>query len=429
MAAPRSRTVTLRGWPSGVNNVFREENTPQTQLREALNVDLLEQGKVRRREGYQKVIDETSFRSLTSFANKLVVAQGSTLYFVDPNSYAKTAVGTVSPNEYLSYEEVNDMLVVADGVSLKRLYSDGSFKDLAPENPAGQPDVDATSIGGLPAGEYQVAITFTSDAGESGSTLATALTLTTEGGISVSNIPQPTSADVTAITIYVTPEGGSDFKRAKGLDVGETTAFISQYPTGLILETQFMSELPAGNLVTLHNAQLCSAVGKDLYYSEPFRFGQTREASNFIRFATDITMLISVDDGVFVGLEDQVVFLRGNTLDDASVTTVDYDGVVPGTPVRVSASALPFLELSPSERVVVWWSMRGVLIVGQPNGAVRAVREAELSLPEFERGAIIPREENGVQQLVSALSGVRRESKLAVADSVGATVYRNNIEI
>ena len=427
MPLPKSRNFKVDGWDSGVNNVYREDLVPPNQLREAVNVDLLEGGKVRRRSGYEEVLSESGFHSLVGFADQLFAVKGDTFYQIDVNTGIKQAVGEVAATDVVNYVGLNDFLILSDGQQLKK-YSDGTFEALAPETPAGQPSIAADSLGALPEGDYQAAITFLRGEEESGSTLAVTAHLDEQGGLSLSNIPQPISPETTAIRVYASHAGGSDLFFVRDLPVGTTSTMVTQVPEGKTLDTQFLCELPAGQDVAVMNAQVCSAVGKVLYYSPPYRFGLTNLSDHYIPFPSTITMAQAVSSGIFVGLEDKVVFLEGQSLDDVTITTVDYDGVVPGTPTHVPASALPFLDMPDSEGVLVWWSTRGVLIVGLPNGTIGAVRDTELSLPEFGRGAIIPRAEDGVHQLVSVLSDIKRGSNLAVSDTVDAIVHRNGIQ-
>jgi hypothetical protein len=69
------------------------------------------------------------------------------------------------------------------------------------------------------------------------------------------------------------------------------------------------------------------------------------------------------------------------------------------------------------------------MVVGFPDGQISILREAELALPEYSRGAILARRQDGAKQLVSVLSEPKRDNALAVADTVSATVYRNGIEL
>lgn len=430
MPAPRFRTLTIEGWPSGVNNVAREDNLPQTQVREAVNVDLLSNGKIRRRGGYTSVLAETGFHSLTGYANRLFGVQDRKFYEIDFRAGTKTEVADLGSRDYVDYAELNNKLLVLTYNNLYE-YDGNTFRTLHTEQPNGMPMVSDSGLYGLPAGEYQAAITFIREDGqESGAALAaTPLTLSDDSSILVSNIPQPDDINVVAIRLYATRTSATELQFVRDMPVGTTSATVSNWPNGRALDTQFMQPIGGGSCVATHNAQVLVGRGKNLWYSPPFRFGLCNPADHYIPFATDITMVKDVDGGVFVGTEDRVVFLRGETMDQVSTTTADYDGVVPGTPATVPSSALPFLELGAGESVVVWWSTRGVMIVGLPNGTVRAVREGELSLPQYERGAIISREKDGVQQLVSALSGIRQQSQLAMTDSVDAIVYRKNVQV
>jgi hypothetical protein len=429
MAGPKHRNASFPGFPDGVNNVFREDSVPSSQLRKAVNVDLLPDGKVRRRSGYLRRLELADGRSAASHLGKIYLADGPSLKRVDPSDFSEEVIGAVPANSYLSYASLNEFLYVAAGTTGYRIAPDGQVGYWSPEQPDGQPDVSSQSIGGLPGGEYQVAIVYSRSGEESGSARAQNITIPENGSIQISNIPQPERADTTAIRVYATHTNGEILYWARDLEPGTGATTLSALPSGKQLETQFMEPVPTGHIVRGFNGHLLSARDNVLYYSQALRFGLCNVTQDYFEFESRITMVRPVQSGIFVATERRTHFLSGSAPAEFVRATVQPNGAVEGTDINVPAGIFPFENLQTGE-VAVWWSLSGNMVIGFPNGQVQILRDGELSLPEYARGTTMLRESNGVRQIVSTLQNPQTsEGAVAASDEAVVTVHRNGIEI
>lgn len=429
MAGDRHRTAEFPGFPGGVNNVFREDSVPNQQLRSAVNVDLLPDGKVRRRSGYLRRLALSDGRSAASHLGKIYLADGTDLKRVDPADFSEEVLASVPANAYLNYASLNEFLYVAAGDTGYRVSPDGAVGYWSPEQPAGQPDISSVSLGGMPAGTYQVAIVYLRSGEESGSARAVKVTVPDNGGIQLTNIPQPSRADTTAIRVYMTHTDGEVFFWARDLASDQASVTLTAMPGGKQLETQFMEPVPVGHIVRSYNGHLLSARDNVLYYSQALRFGLCNIAQDYFEFESRISMVRPVDGGIFVSTERRTHFLAGNAPAEFTRTSVHHHGAIEGTDAEVPAGVFPFENLE-TGTVAVWWSTAGTMIIGFPNGQIQIVRDGELSLPDYARGATMLREENGVRQLVSTLQRPKAaQGALAASDEAVVTVHRNGIEI
>lgn len=425
MAGPRFREHKMPGWPGGMNNVFRADNVPRSQLREALNVDILERGDIRRRPGYVQRLALSQARSLYGFGNRLFCAHGSDLAVIDPADWTFSNAATVNPNTDISYTELNGELYAADENNVFRFDAGAQEQPFGTETPNGQPTLSALSLGTLPPGTYQVAITFERNGVESGAQLAQPIELEAEGSIQVSNIPQPAVAD--AIRIYLTMTSAEVLYSATSVATGTTSAVLSNLPSGRELSSQFKTPLPAGQVLSAFNGRLYSAVGSELFASDPLNFSLCDASYSHLSFAEPICMLRAVSAGLFVGLESSVVLLRGQDINEFSQSTVFSAGPIKGSDIAVHGGSIDLEGVPKDDYVVFWWSRSGMLCLGLPNGSVTTLREAELAVSEFEKGAAMLRKEDGATQLVSTLLGEKRQNRLVASDEVTATVIRNGI--
>jgi len=413
------------GWPGGVNNVFRADNLPREQLREALNVDILERGDVRRRPGYTKRLTLADARGLYGFSGKLFCAHGGDLARVEPTDWSFEDVASINPVADIDYTELNSELYASDGEAIFRFGRDAGFEPFGVETPNGRPTLSALSVGNLPAGTYQVAVTFEQNDVESGACLAQTIALDAKGSVEVSNIPQPAQADV--IRIYMTNTNAEQLLSASSVVAGTTSRVVSNLPRGRELSTQFRDTLPAGQVIQAFNGRLYSAKGENLYASDPLNYSLYDTAYNHLAFKEHIYMLKAVSAGLLVGLESSVALLSGQDINEFTQSTVLSSGPVPGTDVAVHGSKLDLEGVPKDDYVVFWWSRAGMLCMALPSGSVTTLREAELAVSEFEKGAAMLRREDGVTQLVSTMLGEKRKNRLVASDQVSATVIRNGI--
>jgi len=434
MAGPRSQDLALEGFPDGVNNVFREDSVPTSQLRSAQNIDLLPDGKVRRRSGYLRRLGLSDGRSAASFQGRIILADGGDLLKIDPTDFSSEVLGSIPSNVRPDYTELNGALyIAAEGAEGRKISLAGRYEAWAPEHPLGQPGLAAVAgLGSLPGGTYQIAVTFLRDGEESGAARAETIQLPPAGGaIQLSNIPQPSDPHTSAVRIYMTNTDGQILYQERDIPVQALGASVTiqSLPTGKQLETQFMEPVPSGQAVSSYNGRLLSAVGEVLYYSQALRYGLCNIAQDYFQFASRITMIQPVAHGVYVATEATTYFLTGPTPEEFQLNTIADYGAIEGTNCLVPASAFPFQNME-TGNVAVWWSKSGGMVLGMANGQIQYIRDGELSIPDHARGVTMLREEDGVRQLLSVLQEPKSSmGGMAAKDEAVVTVYRNGIEI
>lgn len=423
--------LKLGGFSEGANNVFREDSLRPSQLRSAVNVDVLPEGKIRRRLGYSLLVPMSDARSAYVHQGYVYVADEGALKRVDLSDLSVESLAPIPASAALSYAVLNEYLYISSGDPQQsyRINSAGALEFWAPEFPEGQPTLSVVPLGALPAGDYQVAVAFLRGAEESGTGRAAGITLTETGAIQLTSLPKPERNDTTHIRVYASTANGTVLYSYGDFPAAAPAISISNTPSGKQLETQFLEPLPAGHIIRNYRGRLYSAVSNILFYSQALRYSQTNRSQDFIAFPERVTMVRPVENGLFVGTRTKALFLSGNTPGELQQTIVHHAGVVEGTDTVVPVGVFGFESLT-TGTVAVWWSTSGTMVIGLPNGQVQIVREGELSLPEFTRGATMLREENGVQQLLSVLQQPKSEiSALAAKDEAVVTVHRRGIEI
>lgn len=425
MTIPNGKLQRIKGYPAGINNVADETSLPKNEFgeivaaRQLVNVDLGPDGKPRRRAGY--TLHTAMTRPHSGFGDwpgALLAVENNALVAFDANFTKTTVRSGLGPNR-VSYAVVNADCYWTNGLQLRRLTL--SMEDLHAAVPCpAQPAVAAHPTGALAEGTYQVAVTGMDASGmESGSTLATLVTLTAGQGIRLTNLIAPPECEY--IRVYVSNANGDALYHARDIPAGISAWTIGAGTRGKLLETQFLLPLAPGKIVRFFNGRLLTA-DDTLRWSEAFRFGLMR-ANNYIRFGAETTLLEPVDGGVYVASRafNRTLFLDGAEPSKWSQRLARPTGVVPGTGRSVPAK---WFGLEQDGEVAFWLDTDGVFCLGLGNGQVVPITEGRVALPNYEQGAVLLQERAGIRQIIAAMLG-GSANNMAASDSAVATVRRH----
>jgi len=263
--------------------------------------------------------------------------------------------------------------------------------------------------GELLAGRYQVVMTYLrADLQESGASLATVVDVADGQGMSIT-LPVPTSSEVITKAVYVTtPDGNTLYLSQTALAATANVVYL--YPTisTATLGTQHLGPPPVGDFLGIYNGHALVAVGSTLFYSEPYAY-ELFDLRKNQRFGSRIVMLAPVKGGVFVGTENQTVFLEGATPDAFKFEVLTDYGVIPHTASRTSASRV---DAARTGDCAVWSSKRGVC-AGFDGGTMVNLTEDRFAYPVQPTGGGVVRLWRGINQYVATLRGTEVPGNIA----------------
>lgn len=416
-------------WPAGINNIAKEGALPRDQngrtiaLREADNVDLSAEGVPSRRDGYTLAVSLELGHSAWSHELLdlgLFVTAGS-LHVLHATGEV-TDLGVAVGNLPVSFTLLGDRVYFCNRNVSGMLTLDLQAHAWAPEAPAGQPVVSAVDGFGLPAGYYQVAITYTDTLGrESSSALAAPVDVAENGGIELAGIPQPADGAATPlINLYLTGQNDQVLKLSRTITVGTTYAVLSQPAAGRTLPAglQLLRPLPPGAITRGANGRQYVADGQEVFWSPALRYGMYDRVANRLRFSAAVTMVEPVGSasaaGIYVAAGNRTYWLSGPDPAAFDQRIAYGHGVVPGTSTIIGGDVL---GLDGSNPVAVWIATNGQFCAGLPGGQVVPVKNGQAVVDAAERGAILLREQDGIRQLIATLTATRPQG-LAVSDRV-----------
>lgn len=420
-------------WPSGVDNVHdvrslqtqrRENGTFAPALRAGVNIDLTPEGEPIRRKGYTEVSpgyahslwspESARFAFLVKDAVLTRVTLDGTTEVLEP-------IGTVHPTRRMVYAEIAGRVFGSNGIS-RWAYED-ELRQWGIESP-GLPAVVATADGGLDAGTYKVNMTYLDRWGEeSGCGESATVEVAAGQGIGLLDVPQPSHMDVTRIRVYVSRPNGETLFSSAEFPAGVTAYTLLRADvtrTGKPLETQFCDRVPPCRILTAFKGRLYFAIGKQLFYTMPLRYGLYKRHETYLPMPHNITDVVATRNTLYVGTERATYTLTGNDPKTMDRDDVDGYGMVEGTATRFVRGDIMF---------AAWWNKDGVLMRAQDGGSVTAVTRNRLALPEYKFGTILHRELDGLSQLVSSLKGPGPANVFTARDRFTAEVTRNGVVI
>jgi len=432
---PDKALVSIKGWPIGINNVAQEVDSPVGSLREAMDVDIDNAGKVSSKDGYTLIQAIPGLHSLwydKRYPYVLGVFNGNLVLF-DTSMNQISSHALISGTRYMSYEYAVGFVLFTNGIDSGQIRDDGSVMAWATESPSGQPLIsEEMGVGGLDAGKYQVAATFIDINGrESGSTLAVEIDIAAGNGIRMSSIPQPVSSDIAYIRIYATTANGDTLSYFDDLFPGTLTHLIVSHAPGRPLETQFLQPLPPGQIVRCKNGIQFVCADKYLYWSEPLRYGLGRLTQNYIRFDSKITMFAPVGDaggtGYYLVAGPRTYYMAGNDPKRDWQKVIAYvHGATERSSINIDAKILRF---ETTGEIPVWYSSEGQWVAGLKDATVIELHADQyIGREEAESAAVVVRKHKGIHQLMSSIKGGVASGFMA-GDSVVAEVYKNGIRI
>lgn len=391
---------------------------PKGAVRDATNLDVTNEGVLRTRKGYAAAPIASGVRchSLYSTPAFMLHADGSSLKRT--TAVGTEAVAVVQPAESIAYATLPDGAVVwTDGGSIGKVGASGASASLGLPAP-GAPLLAPAAGGLLKAGRYVVAVAWVAASGEeSPPSLPVDVILPGGAGVALSGIPATPPAGAVALRVFCSHTNEVELFEALTLGAGNTTARIDTSPAGRALETLFEANFPPCSVMAFTAGRLLGLRGNLFIWSEPFRPGVWRPSRNFIQLTRPGSLIAPTQDGVYVGTlgrdgSGEVMFLAGFDYEKTGYLPVTPYGAYPGTLVDM-----------PHTMQMGWASPQG-FVIADNGGQVKNMSFDKVAFPPALRGGSMVREEDGIRQIVTGLSGTGGANRFAATDYFNAYVVK-----
>lgn len=162
---------------------------------------------------------------------------------------------------------------------------------------------------------------------------------------------------------------------------------------------QFKLPVPAGRFLGFYKGRLYVLNDDGLYYTDAYTIDQMDERNCLLPLLGTPTLLAAVDDGIWVGKGDKLIWLAGGNPEE--MIYVDNAGTaVPGTLVIVDSEQ--GYGFKTSGKYALWTSDRGIC-VGANGGKLEVVTQDYLAPKQAQSGTAVLREQNGEVHYLAAL--------------------------
>ena len=384
---------------AGLRNDVSAERFGPADLALATNVDLDNTGKLLSRGGYLNKIS-AAIHSLWAAEDICLFVTGTNLKRLGTDLTSSTVIRSdLTAGLRMSYFLLNGQVYYSNGEQTG-IYGPSGNRTWGIVPPVFQPLAEA-AYGDMTDGIYQFALTYVRrDGQESGTGIADSINLTT-GAINFTDIPVSDDPDVTHKILYLTPPDGDVLYRALILDNATTSASYNGGQLLTPLQTQFLQQAPAGQLVGYAFGHAWVANGLFLHYSDPHGL-ELFDLRKYFGFEGNITLFAPVQDGIWIGTDRYTYFLSGRDPESMTLYRKANDGVLPGTLQYAPASQVKGANQGPDESVPLWTSHSGIC-TGLSGGTLLNLTQARYAISAASEGAALYHTQNGIDQYLTVL--------------------------
>lgn len=393
------KLVPLPALTRGIDVLTPEGDLTKGAVRKAVNVAIHDNGSFDRRPGFSRIVTLADAHSLwrSPAQTRVMVAADNTLYGIDVGAAATGALFVgIDPGSPIEYTEIGPDVYFVDGSIVRRISPDGTVRRPGVAALGTERPTLTETAGGLDPGRYGVAYSLLSDTGEESGLSDTEWIDVTTGGIALANIVD--ADDVAKLNVYVTPPGGGELYLHRTLTWASSSSITDQTRTEKATG-QYLSPMPGGDYVRYYRGRLYVVAGSWVWVSEPLRYGLTSVTGGYFTFGRTITMFEPVETGIFVGLRERILFLRGPGPENFEQIPLTDRGAIAHTGTRVAADFFS-PELVPERRfpVATWLSERGMAI-GLADGSLVLPQADRISLVA-DRGRALFMQHAGIKQAI-----------------------------
>jgi hypothetical protein len=379
---------------TGINNVVPEMRMSGADAVAALDVDIGLTGEITRRSGFSEVADTCHKNIFDAHGGVRLSTSGSTLIATHPNDDVHVIHEAIGSNRVWYCNLPDGRTTFTNG--LINGITDGfeGFEhSISMPTSLGSTDF---AFGELDLGSYRYALTRVrmSDGAESPALVSEPFQIS-NGGLRLDGLPIDLGY---ALNVYLTQKEGEKF-----FLVGNTTGSTFEWGgknAQLILPCRTVGAVafPVGTYTTFWRGRVLTAYGNVLGASRPMT-PHLADYTDFKQFASNITSLQAVDDGVYVGTEEDLIFLSGETWDGLTYARMQRGPVTPGSGTPAPGDRVK-LGKGTGTGSAMMCIAGGLVVAGFNGGVTECLTEDRYATSAAEVCAIF-RELNGVPQYVA----------------------------
>lgn len=350
----------------GIDNVSEDAamvqggKEPFVFVRDALNVNVTPAGMIEMIASGGKVTGNTYKHIWQSPLHKDVFAVfGDDLVKVNSADWTHEQLMNVGGG-HVVYEVLNNHIIVASKNGLF-VYDGQTCQPLTIDRPP-----MPVAYGGIDSSQQTRSIAISWLRGSMESSLSDYVTAGESTDVVLPMVFDPT---ITAVNIYATNLGGTDMQLA-GTVAHDATSFniTEDHNLGMAAQFAHLSPMPTGKYLCYWRGRLITATANVIRFSEPLAYHLHDERHGFIQTSQRVTFIQPVENGLWVGQTDHVIFIEGTQLEDMRISIKSSQAPIPDSAIQVDSDSIG--EAAEGGTMVTAWLASNGYVVGSSMGQI-----------------------------------------------------------
>lgn len=355
---------------AGINNVQPQERLSDSGLVRAENVDIGLSGEVSRRAGYS-VIHPTCHKNLYQAKGYMLATVDGDLTAIHPDG-TRIVVSRSLGVARVWYTDLPGGITAFSNGLINGITDGTTSFDWGVPTPEGL-GAATDVIGALHPGEYTYYLTYARWAGgREGAPIIAEPIRVDKGGLFFTGLPV---REGYRINVYLSGHNG------EGAYMAGTTGTDSFVFTGknseltLPCRTLGTTPAPVGTLCGFWRGRALVAQDSVLWASQPHNHGVFDRRRDFKQFTSSITLIQPVGNGIYVGTEEDLIFLSGVEFDNLAFQPRSLGPVVLGSGVSAPGHKIKFGEGTGQGEAMLCIA-GGYIVAGMDSGQVSQLTES-----------------------------------------------------
>lgn len=352
---------------------------PFVYMRDVVNANVTPAGKIDMIASGGKVTDNTYKHIWQSPLHKDVFAVfGEDLVKVNPTDWTHEPLMNVGGG-YVVYAVLNNHVIAASKQGLF-VYDGAKAVPLTINTPP--PPI---AYGGIDSTKQTRSIAISWLRGSMESSLSDYVTAGESTDVVLPMVFDPT---ITAVNIYATNIDGTDMQLAGTVNRDATNFTITaDHKLGMAAQFAHLSPMPTGKYLCYWRGRLITATANVIRFSEPLAYHLHDERHGFIQTSQRVTFIQPVENGLWVGQSDHVIFIQGTSPDDMTISIKSAQAPVPNSAIQIHSDDIG--EAAEGGSLVTVWLASNGYVAGNSMGQIIEYQAGRISNISAQSGTTV----------------------------------------
>lgn len=201
-------------------------------------------------------------------------------------------------------------------------------------------------------------------------------------------LPMVFDPTVTAVNVYATNVGGTDMQLAGTVSRDATNfAITKDHKLGMAAQFAHLSPMPTGKYLCYWRGRLITATANVIRFSEPLAYHLHDERHGFIQTSQRVTFIQPVENGLWVGQSDHVIFIQGTSPDDMTISIKSAQAPVPNSAIQIPSNDIG--EAAEGGSLVTVWLASNGYVAGSSAGQIIEYQAGRISNISAQSGTTV----------------------------------------